>query len=361
MKNIILAVSAFVGVAALPQPAFAWGEQGHSIVCELAYRNLTETSRDNVGTLLKAWAARHGFAWANTNNKDLLYKRFMNSCMFEDVVKNRKGLGIFKDQPGHFVNYPRTKQSVPDNEAVCSRNSSNQEVKCIFRVLERDLSTFRNQSAEPADRAEAMIGIGHWLGDIHQPLHVSFQDDKGGGDIMTNGRCSGNLHSVWDTCLIVKGIWDPIRRADRLPAYANKRSVAHAIVTNWRRSEQTTQMKAMVASWITKSEVWQWAQEGYDLTLAAAEPLPNFTDNQYCYKQASECAYNETQTKFERAKPARRVQIDDAYIASFAPVAETRIRQAAYRLAWVMNNTLDPSWDRQLPRCSESANNCPNG
>ena len=38
----------------------------------------------------------------------------------------------------------------------------------------------------------------HWVGDIHQPLHVSFEDDRGGNNIQVNGQCSGNLHATWD-------------------------------------------------------------------------------------------------------------------------------------------------------------------
>lgn len=359
MKGVILSGCAFAGLAAIPQPALAWGEQGHSIVCELAYRNLTPTARDQVGGLLKAWATKHQFRWANTTNKDLLYKRFMNSCMFEDHVKQRRQreLAPFRDQPGHFVNYPRTKQSVPDGETVCPETEAGAEVKCIFRVLERDLANFRNSAAEPAVRAEGMIGIGHWIGDIHQPLHVSYQDDGGGNSIKARGRCSTNLHSVWDTCLVVKGIWDPIRVASSLPNYTNKRSVAHAVVTKWRKSEQTPATKAMVADWVSKTNAWQWAQEGYDLTLTTTTPLPTMTDNQYCYRREGSCSYSATEPKF--AGQERTVQIDDTYIRINAAIVERRLRQAGYRLAWIMNNTLDPGWDRQqFPRCSESENNC---
>src|SRR5262249_28277484 len=44
----------------------------------------------------------------------------------------------------------------------------------------------------------------HWVGDIHQPLHVSFADDRGGNFIRESGPCVNSLHTVWDTCIIEK-------------------------------------------------------------------------------------------------------------------------------------------------------------
>ena len=42
------------------------------------------------------------------------------------------------------------------------------------------------------------------IGDIHQPLHVSFADDRGGNFIREAGPCVNSLHTVWDTCIIEK-------------------------------------------------------------------------------------------------------------------------------------------------------------
>jgi S1/P1 Nuclease len=42
---------------------------------------------------------------------------------------------------------------------------------------------------------------------LHQPLHVSFEDDHGGNGVrVTGGLCAGNLHGVWDTCIIEQGL-----------------------------------------------------------------------------------------------------------------------------------------------------------
>eukprot|EP00388_Colpodella_angusta_P007957 GDKJ01022070.1.p1 GENE.GDKJ01022070.1~~GDKJ01022070.1.p1 ORF type:complete len:425 (-),score=139.74 GDKJ01022070.1:1365-2606(-) len=43
----------------------------------------------------------------------------------------------------------------------------------------------------------------HFIGDQHQPLHVSWAEDKGGNSITTS---LGNLHGVWDTAVIRQAI-----------------------------------------------------------------------------------------------------------------------------------------------------------
>jgi S1/P1 Nuclease len=58
---------------------------------------------------------------------------------------------------------------------------------CTWLVLQ----TSTNDDAKLA----ALKFLGHWLGD-HQPLHVSFEDDRSGGKIKESGPCSNNLHSV---------------------------------------------------------------------------------------------------------------------------------------------------------------------
>jgi hypothetical protein len=46
-------------------------------------------------------------------------------------------------------------------------------------------------------RLIVLKSVGHWIGDIHQLLHVSFEDDRC-NNIRVNGRCAGNLHATWD-------------------------------------------------------------------------------------------------------------------------------------------------------------------
>ena len=61
-------------------------------------------------------------------------------------------------------------------------------------------------TSDDAARLKALKFLGHWVGDVHQPLHVSFEDDRGGNLIEVEGLCGSgqhaNLHGAWDTCLL---------------------------------------------------------------------------------------------------------------------------------------------------------------
>src|SRR5262249_46746157 len=77
---------------------------------------------------------------------------------------------------------------------------------CLLTAIERDMAMLSSNSASAADKLKSLKLLGRWVADIHQPLHVSFDDDRGGNNINVYGECTTNLHSAWDTCLVQKAI-----------------------------------------------------------------------------------------------------------------------------------------------------------
>jgi len=64
---------------------------------------------------------------------------------------------------------------------------------------------------------EALKFLGDRVGDIHQPMHVSFEDDRSAKGINTTGVCSGNLYSAWDTWLLKQAVGtDPAAAVNQL-------------------------------------------------------------------------------------------------------------------------------------------------
>ena len=60
-----------------------------------------------------------------------------------------------------------------------------------------------DRAASPAERAEALRFLIHFMGDLHQPLHVADDDDRGGNQrpVTLLGHPT-DLHKVWDGELI---------------------------------------------------------------------------------------------------------------------------------------------------------------
>jgi hypothetical protein len=72
---------------------------------------------------------------------------------------------------------------------------------CALTAILSDQKILASKNATDAIRLLALKSLGHWVGDIHQPLHVSFEDDRGRNTISVSG-CARNLNAVWDSCLV---------------------------------------------------------------------------------------------------------------------------------------------------------------
>jgi len=74
-------------------------------------------------------------------------------------------------------------------------------------------------SLDVSDQLRLLKSLGHWVGHVYQPLHVSFDDDRGGNLVAIEGACRLNLHATWDNCIIEKKIGrDYADIADKLRA-----------------------------------------------------------------------------------------------------------------------------------------------
>lgn len=169
----------------VPRVVYAWGDNGHKIICEIAFQELTPAARREVLRLIK---------------QDQEFRYFNDSCAWPDHPRRRRS--------EHYVNLPRDADKLTK---ACPEAD-----KCVVSAIMsdiRDLALVQDDQK----KLEALKFLGHWVGDVHQPMHVSFSDDRGGNSIKESGPCSNNLHSVWDTCVIEKGLGeDPLEVADTL-------------------------------------------------------------------------------------------------------------------------------------------------
>jgi len=149
-------------------PLWAWGDLGHKIICQIAFQELTDKARTEVVRLIAT---------------DTTFDSFTDACTWPDHPRKRA--------EEHFVNVPRSLQTI-------MTSGCHGVPKCATNL--EVLRTSNDDVAKP----ESLKYLGHWVGDIHQPLHVSFADDRGGNFIRETGACVNSLHTVWDTCIIEK-------------------------------------------------------------------------------------------------------------------------------------------------------------
>lgn len=285
-------------------PARAWGDTGHRTVCEIAFRNLTPTARAEVIRLLSAHPVMplraprtRAFGWA---------------CTYPDhPVEGGPG----RRSPEHFVNFDRTLAAVLATTG-CGTSSA-----CVLGAIRADYGRLRNMGLPDADRAEALIYLGHWVGDIHQPLHASFRDDQGGNEINSRGLCTRALHSTWDTCMLTQRFFGDASEPDT--------DAVQALAATWSNSVNDETR----AAWLS-AEPWQWAAESYAIAIAPATG--------YCVRVGATCRYSATEAQFATAR--RSVTVDDAYVSAALPIIRERITRAGLRLAHLINLALDPAY-----------------
>ncbi|EER20692.1 conserved hypothetical protein [Perkinsus marinus ATCC 50983] len=77
---------------------------------------------------------------------------------------------------------------------------------CVVGAIKNFTRQVANISLPQEQRQEAFIFLMHFMGDIHQPLHLGRAEDVGGNLIHVNMKFAdfenGNLHSVWDSKMI---------------------------------------------------------------------------------------------------------------------------------------------------------------
>jgi hypothetical protein len=197
----------------------------------------------------------------------------------------------------------------------------------VLSALEGDVALLRSGSATDRDKATAILYIGHWFGDLHQPLHISFADDRGGNSIKADGPCSGSfqasLHSVWDTCVIERRIFAP--GTDRVARARAAAAQLNASITDRQRR-----------NWV-RSQPWQWAGESFKVTLAARTG--------YCVRKSGACWYSADKEGFAEGDSQRVLTVDDRYLDQAKPIVETRLRRAGIRLADALNRSFDPAYE----------------
>lgn len=173
----------------LPTFVFAWGNDGHQLICGLAESRLTENAKRFVDELL---------AQGMELDSGAGYQSFAKSCVWPDKVKYSTFRGSYES---HFINLPNTSDSI-DLRRDCAA------LDCILAAIQRNI-VYLNSTAEgkreKSRKAAALRFLGHYVGDLHQPLHVSYKKDKGGNLIRVSWYgVKTNLHKIWDVHILEK-------------------------------------------------------------------------------------------------------------------------------------------------------------
>jgi hypothetical protein len=170
------------GLGAVTEAA-SWGASGHSIIAEIAQRRLNPQALRTIKELLGGDVSLASVAsWA------------------DELAQVRP-----ETVNWHFVNIPYDATSY-DPARDCKETPRGD---CVINAIARARAVLADRKASRQQRAEALMLLIHFVGDVHQPLHAANRNDAGGSQVaVTFFDRPMSLHGVWDFGIIDKRTYD---------------------------------------------------------------------------------------------------------------------------------------------------------
>lgn len=239
--------------------AWGWGEIGHEAVAKVARHFMTADATSATRALLGDESLETASLWAD---------------------EIRKQPGYEWSRPLHYANVVEGEKSF-ELERDCKPTTG-----CVVSAILTDMSVLGSSTETTQRKSEALKFLIHFVGDVHQPLHVSRAADRGGNLIMvTFTSATINLHALWDSGLIES----QYNSADEL-----SQELLNAITPE------------LHDQWCSLDPA-AWADASYQYALSNAYAIP------------------------------ANAVIDEAYVQRNLPIIRMRLAQAGVRLAAVLN------------------------
>jgi len=265
-----------------PTLAFGWGNVGHHAICQIAYEHLEPVAKAEVDRLV-ALDADHG--------------EFATTCTFADFPERLRPIE-------HYVNFPRSTRSVA--ELTCPVAEA-----CVLTAIPADAAILADPAKSDDERLLALKLLGHWVGDIHQPMHVAFADDQGANWVPNIGECDRNLHATWDSCIIEQLI------------STDYQTVAILLASQLTPEERT--------EWMHDGPV-EWANESFRIAIDPA--------TRYCVDRQDACWYEADNFILSPGETQKTLTINRGYLKRHQKTVERRLKQAGIRLAVVLDRAI---------------------
>ncbi len=278
--------SSFIALCFLltPLQALAWGKVGHEVVGDLAQRQLNAKAQAEVSRLL---AAEADPTLAGISN-------------WADALRSSDPDMFKKTGRWHYMNYPRG----GDCEFVPARDCP--DGNCLIAAVNKNFTILSDKTRSDDERKTALKFLVHFVGDIHQPFHAGYADDKGGNAFQINYQGKA---------------WKPFKNSDSYaaanPNNWNIHSVWDSLIVESKGLDSTAYAAVL----------WKQSSLPFDATKRSDRPAVDWS--------MESCRI----VRKDKTYPDIHVMKDD-YLKKNRPVVELRLRQGGARLAAMINYAL---------------------
>jgi hypothetical protein len=270
--------------------AHGWGQEGHSIVAEIAQRRVEPAALEKIYKLLRSeLPGLKGNAPVSLASIASWADDYRPT---HDETRN-----------WHFVDIPYDRDTYrPDEDCRLDPKYGD----CAVNAIARARQSLADCTKPNDERVAALKFLVHFVGDIHQPLHAISRIDPDTGNLDQGGNTievtlfdkktkvyvKTNLHAAWDTDVIMHKVYD-------------WGEYVRLIETTWLPGKDIAALQA--------GDPADWARAAH---RAAVEVSYNFRPDH---------------------------MLDEEYFRDSEPIVDQQLALAGVRLARLLNEALQPT------------------
>lgn len=300
-------------------PAFGWGCSGHETVALIALGQLNPHARQMVDSLLAGGPpepAPHRFC------KPTSLAAMADLSTWADDERDREP----RTAGWHFLDIPLS----------AGRGSMDRfcQAGCVSEAIREQVAVLRSAQSSPLEKQRALLFVIHFVGDLHQPLHVATNNDRGGNCFPVeflrervrlthpaSGAYRPELHGIWD-----KQLPERVGRIRHGTHDRDVRAFAASLARDYSRE---------IARWRQQPvDVEAWAWESHKVAVEDVYfrlPKPPAVEPPAPVKECSDDHHVSDRLA------ALHENLQQPYIAEMRPVVREQLAKAGARLAAVLN------------------------
>lgn len=207
------ALAAAVLALALAAPAYPWGAEGHRAVALVAEQNLSPEARSHVAAILGSDDMASIASWMD----ELRSAYFHTGPLGSDPEALKFNAEFPHNNEWHYVDLPLGTPAYDTDSPFANGHN-------VVHMIGEAVSVLEGGGDKRITKREALCMIVHFVGDLHQPLHVGngffevgadgsvtlvsdpaaakgLPNDKGGNADFYGPDRFDELHAYWDTNL----------------------------------------------------------------------------------------------------------------------------------------------------------------
>jgi len=215
-----------------------WGQTGHRTVGEIAGNYLEAKTKREISKILDGQSLALVSTYADDIKSDKRYKDFYT---------------------WHYVNMPF---------GVKYEDSEKNPEGDLVTGIEKCKAVILDKNASKEDKAFYLKLLVHFMGDLHQPMHVGRAEDKGGNTIQVQWFNDGtNLHSVWDSKMIDSfqmTYSEMAKNADKISKEQVK-YLQQGTIADWVNETQTFAIKAYASTEVGEKLSYNYMYDNFGI------------------------------------------------------------------------------------------------